>query len=104
MLFVPSEVSVPHEFSETDTTDIPEFDDVASDAHSPELQVSEWGNEDYTGPNTPDGQNLPEFHSNGITAPGAEVHTAHVIGDEYQDNPQPESSFPLSQESPPMAG
>ncbi|XP_018525719.1 FYN-binding protein 1 isoform X2 [Lates calcarifer] len=99
-----NEVSVPHEFSETDTTDIPEFDDVASDAHSPELQVSEWGNEDYTGPNTPDGQNLPEFHSNGITAPGAEVHMAHVIGDEYQDNPQPESSFPLSQESPPMAG
>ncbi|XP_033937725.1 uncharacterized protein [Pseudochaenichthys georgianus] len=31
------------EFSEADPTDIPEFDDVTSDAYPPELQVPEWG-------------------------------------------------------------
>ncbi|XP_028443404.1 proline-rich protein 36 [Perca flavescens] len=96
-----NEILDPPEFSETDTTDVPEFDDVTSDAYSPEPRVSDWGN---TGPDTADGQNLPEFDSNGLTPPGAEAHAAPVSGDEYQDNPLPESSFPLSQESPPLAG
>ncbi|XP_031167701.1 FYN-binding protein 1 isoform X2 [Sander lucioperca] len=96
-----NEILDPPEFSETDTTDVPEFDDVTSDAYSPEPRLSDWGN---TGPDTPDEQNLPEFDSNGLTPPGAEAHAAPVSGDEYQDNPLPESSFPLSQESPPLAG
>ncbi|XP_044054216.1 arginine-glutamic acid dipeptide repeats protein isoform X2 [Siniperca chuatsi] len=87
---------------ETYTTDVPEFDDVASDAHSPELPGSEWGNEVYPGLDTSDGQNLPDLYSNGITTPGAEVHAAPVFGD--QDNQQLESSFSISQESPPQAG
>ncbi|XP_042340036.1 vegetative cell wall protein gp1-like [Plectropomus leopardus] len=61
-------IPAPPEFSGTDTTDVPEFDDVASDAHSPELPVSEWNGE-YTGPDTPDGQNLQEFYGNGIKPP-----------------------------------
>ncbi|XP_035504419.2 proline-rich protein 36 isoform X2 [Scophthalmus maximus] len=81
-------IAVPLEFSDTDTTDVPEFDDVPSAAHSPELPVSEWGNGEYTGPHTVDGHNLPEFSSNGITAPGAEVHAVPALGDEYQDDPQ----------------
>ncbi|XP_035504418.2 arginine-glutamic acid dipeptide repeats protein isoform X1 [Scophthalmus maximus] len=82
------DIAVPLEFSDTDTTDVPEFDDVPSAAHSPELPVSEWGNGEYTGPHTVDGHNLPEFSSNGITAPGAEVHAVPALGDEYQDDPQ----------------
>ncbi|XP_070765266.1 PML-RARA-regulated adapter molecule 1 [Enoplosus armatus] len=89
-----NEIPVLPEFSETDAVDVLEFDDVVSDANSPELPVSDWGNEEYTGPDS-DGQNLPEFYSNGITTPGAEVHAAPVFGD--QDNPLPESSFPVSQ-------
>ncbi|XP_070688259.1 FYN-binding protein 1 [Pempheris klunzingeri] len=94
-----NEIPAPPEFSGTDTTDVPEFDDVASDAHSP---VSEWGNGEYTHPDSPDGQNPPEFYSNGITTPGPEVLAAPALVD--QDNPLPESSLPVSQESPPPAG
>lgn len=90
-----TQIPVPPEFSKTDTT---EFDDVASDAYSPELQASEWGNEENT---SPDAKNLPEFYSNGITTP-AEVDAAPAFGD--QDNPLLESSIPTAQESPPPAG
>lgn len=80
--------------------DVPYFDDVASDAHSP---VSEWGNGEDTGPHTPDGQNLSEFYNNGITTPRTEVDAAPAFGD--QNKPPPESSFfSISQESPPPAG
>lgn len=85
---------------------MPEFDDVASDGHSPELQVSEWGNGQYIHPDTPDRQNLSEFYSNGITAPGAEVQGASVSGHEYQDNPQSNLAdyfFPIAQDSQTMA-
>ncbi|XP_071343069.1 FYN-binding protein 1 isoform X2 [Trachinotus anak] len=99
-----NEILAPPDFSETDTTDVPEFDDVASDSHSPELPVSEWGNGDYSGPDTLDEQNLAGYYSNGITAPGAEVHTAPALGGEYQDYPPPESSLPVAQESPQMTG
>lgn len=95
-----NEILAPPEFSETDTTDVPEFDDVASDGYSPELPASEWDNR-YPGPDTPSAHNLPEFYSNGITAPGAEVQAAQAFGDQH--NPLPESSFPVSQESPPPA-
>lgn len=96
-----SEIPAPPVFSWTDSTDVPEFDDVPSDAHSPELPVSDLGNGDYTGPDTPDGQNLPEFYSNGITTPGGEVHTSPVFGD--TDVPLPESSSsPISKDSPPQ--
>ncbi|XP_074523763.1 uncharacterized protein LOC141788681 [Halichoeres trimaculatus] len=94
------DVPAPVEFSETDTTDVPEFDDVTSDAHSPELQVSEWGNEDHTGPDFPDGQNPLELYSTRIPSPGAEVHAAPTYG----DNPLPVTTIPVPQESPPPAG
>ncbi|XP_068569072.1 FYN-binding protein 1-like [Cebidichthys violaceus] len=85
-----NEVPAPPEFSETDTTD-----DLASEAYS----HSEWGSGEHTGPDTPDGQNLPEFYSNGMTPPGAEVYAAPD-----RDNREPESSFQISPESPPPAG
>ncbi|XP_065812101.1 FYN-binding protein 1 isoform X2 [Labrus bergylta] len=88
------------DFSETDTTDIPKFNDVTSDAHFPELPVSEWGNGDYTGPNSPDGQSTPELYTNRITFPGVDDHAALAYG----DNPLPESIFPVPPESPPHAG
>ncbi|KAM7410317.1 hypothetical protein PAMA_001657 [Pampus argenteus] len=100
------EIPAPAEFSETDTTDIPEFDDLASDAHSPELLVSEWGNEEFTDLDTPDGQNLPDLYCNRITAPAAEVQGSPASGDEYQENPQsnqPDSSFTIAQDSQTMA-
>ncbi|XP_042271466.1 titin [Thunnus maccoyii] len=101
-----NEIPAPADFPETDTTDVPEFDDVASDEHSPELPVSEWGNGEYTNPDTPDGQNLSDIYSNGIIAAGAGVQGVPVLGDEYQDNPQsslPESSLPVAQDSQIMA-
>ncbi|KAM7388539.1 hypothetical protein PAMP_024706 [Pampus punctatissimus] len=100
------EIPAPAEFLETDTTDIPEFDDLASDAHSPELLVSEWGNEEFTDLDTPDGQNLPDLYCNRITAPEAEVQGSPVSGDEYQENPQsslPDSSFTIAQDFQTMA-
>ncbi|XP_056233722.1 uncharacterized protein LOC130170470 [Seriola aureovittata] len=90
------------DLSETDTTDLPEFDDAAPDA--PELQVSEWGNEEYAGSDTADGRNLSLIYSNGVAAAGAELQAAPGLGDEYQDHLPPESSFPVSQESPSVAG
>lgn len=104
--FIPpplEEIPAPPDFSETDTTDVPEFDDVASDAHSPELPVSQWNGE-YSGPDSPDGQNLPEFYGNGITPPGVEVPASPVFGGENQHHSLPEFSLPISQESPPQAG
>lgn len=95
-----AEVPAPPEFSVTDTTDFQEFDDVAADAHSPELPVSEWENGEYTGPDIPDGQNLPEFYSNGIATPAADV----ALTSGHQDAPQPESSLTVYQDSPPQAG
>ncbi|XP_030290022.1 histone-lysine N-methyltransferase 2D isoform X3 [Sparus aurata] len=91
-----NETPAPIDFSETDTTDIPEFDDVTSDTHSPDLPVSCWGNGEHTGPDTPDGQDLSDYYSNGIVTPGAEVPAA-------QDTPQPEASLSMSQESLPQA-
>ncbi|XP_041791461.1 FYN-binding protein 1 isoform X2 [Chelmon rostratus] len=91
-----NEIPAPTEFLEADTTNVPEFDNVSSD--TPELPVSEWGNEEYTGPDTPDGQNLPDFYSNGMNIPGADG----AFGD--QEPVLPESSFPISQEYPAQAG
>lgn len=98
-----TEIPPPLEFSETDTTDVPEFEDVVSEAHSP---VSEWGNGEYTGPETPDGQNLPDFYSNGIPSPAAEVHAAPVFEEQHhpEPEPEPESSVPVAQETPLPAG
>lgn len=97
-----AEVLASADFSETD---IPEFDEETSDAHTPELQDSEWANRDYTGPDTVDSQNLSGIYSNGITAPGAE-HAGSGLDDEYQDFQLPKSSFPVSvpQESPSVMG
>ncbi|XP_036970800.1 FYN-binding protein 1 isoform X2 [Acanthopagrus latus] len=89
-------ILAPLDFSETDTTDVPEFDDVTSDTHSPDLPASCWGNEENTGPDTPDGQDLPDYYSNEIVTPGAEVPAG-------QDTPQPEASMSISQESLPQA-
>ncbi|XP_053286216.1 FYN-binding protein 1 [Pleuronectes platessa] len=92
-----NDVSAPLEFSEMGTTDIPEFDDVSKVGQSPELPVSEWENGGYTGPDNLDGQNLPDYYSNGITAPAAEVHAAPALGDEYQDNAQPAAGLDASE-------
>ncbi|CAJ1060115.1 FYN-binding protein 1-like [Xyrichtys novacula] len=95
------DIPAPLDFSETDTTDVPEFEDVTSDANSPELQVSEWGNGDYTSPESPDGHNLSEPYSNGLPSPAAEVHAAPTYG----DNPLTETiTIPISQEAPPAEG
>lgn len=82
--------------------DVPEFEDVGSDAHSPEMPASEWGSEDYAGPDSPDGQNIVEYYSNGINTPSAEVNPAAVFGD--QNSPYSESTLPVPQETPPADG
>lgn len=86
-------IPAPPEFSETDTdvvaqTDVLEFDDVTSDANSPELPVSEWGNGDYNGSDTPDGSQLPEHYSNGMTLAAAEVSASPVFDEGHQENPE----------------
>ncbi|KAL7397365.1 hypothetical protein ABVT39_020807 [Epinephelus coioides] len=98
-----NEIPAPPEFG-TDTTDVPEFDDVASDAHSPELPVSQWNGDEYSGPDSPDGQNPPEFYGNGVTPPGVEVPASPGFGGENQHNSLPEFSLPIFQGSPPQAG
>lgn len=62
--------------------DVPEFDDVGSDAHSPELPVSDWGSGENTGPDTPDGQNVADIYSNRIITPAPEAHAAPAFGDQ----------------------
>lgn len=73
---------------------------MTSDAYPPELQVPEWGDGDYTGPETPDQQNLPEFDSNGATPPEAEVHASPTFVDDHPDNRLSVFSFPVLQEAP----
>lgn len=97
-----TEIPAPVDLSETDTTDVPEFVDVASDAHSPELPVSEWGNGEYLDPDAPDEQNLQELYANGVIATGVGNEEAPALEDEYQDNlpsSLPESSSPITQDS-----
>lgn len=77
--------------------DVPELE---ANAHSPELQVSDWGSGEHIGPDTPDGQNVPEFYSNGMITPAAEVDAAPAFTD--QNTPPLDSSISL--ESPPKAG
>lgn len=90
----------PLQFSKSGTMDGPEFEDVGSEAHSPELQVSDWGSGEHIGPDTPDGQNVPEFYSNGMITPAAEVNAAPVLTD--QNTPLLDSS--VSQDSSQQAG
>ncbi|XP_008291342.1 FYN-binding protein-like [Stegastes partitus] len=96
-----NEIPAPLEFIETDTVVVPEFDNVASDTHSPELPVSEW--EEYIGPDFTDQQDMPDFYINGITVPETEIHTEPGFGEERLDNPAPEPSLPISQDSSPVA-
>lgn len=73
------------EVPETETTEVPESNDIVSGA--PELPVSELGNGPYIGAETPYGWNLPPVYlSNGISAPVPEVPAVSAPGDEYQDN------------------
>lgn len=80
--------------------DVPELEDVGSEAHSPELQVSDWGSGEHIGPDTPDGQNVPELYSNGMITPATEVNAAPAFT--HQNTPPLDSS--IAQESPPKAG
>jgi len=75
---------------------------VASDTYVPELPASEWENEEYTAPDVPDEQDLPQFYSNGIIDQGSEIHSSRAYGEEYQDALLPESSLPISQDCPPV--
>lgn len=98
-----NEVPATPELLEPDTVVVPEFDDVASDAHSPELPATEWANNEYLSPDFPDGHNMPEYYSNGISVPETEIHAEPGVGKELQDNPAPEPSLPISQDSTPVA-
>lgn len=97
-----NEVQATPEFLEADTAVVPEFDDVASDAHSPELPATEWANNEYLSPDFPDGHDMSEYYSNGITVPETEIHTEPGVGEELQDNPAPEPPLPISQDSTPV--
>ncbi|XP_041861221.1 bromodomain-containing protein 4 isoform X2 [Melanotaenia boesemani] len=98
------------EFSEADISDMPAFDDEASDAYSPELLTSEWRNEEYTAEDEldgqlPDEQNLPECYSNGIIDSGNEIHSGPAYEGEYQDDlDQTDSSLQITQDSPLVEG
>ncbi|KAJ0032240.1 hypothetical protein NQD34_002321 [Periophthalmus magnuspinnatus] len=71
------EIPAPVEFLETDTdvgahTDVPEFEAMTPEAHSPDLRVSDWGSGDNNSSESPDGCHLPVLIPNG-TLPTAEV-------------------------------
>ncbi|KAM8889131.1 uncharacterized protein ACB058_007569 [Synchiropus picturatus] len=95
------EVHVPAEFPGTDTTDLPEFNDVASDAHSPELQMSEWESGRSTALEDQDAQNVSDYYSNSFSNLPAGVQ---VDTNGYQDNTQIHLPETPSPETQPAAG
>ncbi|XP_068175628.1 FYN-binding protein 1 isoform X2 [Antennarius striatus] len=84
--FIPSslvdnEILAPSELSDAGTTDIPEKD-CQSDAGSlsPYLPASDWGNGEFSGPDSPDGPKLPQFFGNGTIPHGGKVRAEPVPG------------------------
>lgn len=94
----PTEIPPPPQFSETGSTDIPVFEDLGSEAPTPELPVSDWGSKESIHLDSPDGHNIPGHFSNGLIIPTAEAHLVN------QDTPLAESSFSTSQASPSHPG
>ncbi|KAM9385018.1 uncharacterized protein KZ484_006673 [Pholidichthys leucotaenia] len=90
------EISLPHEFSEDDNTDNPDFDDVALDTLVPELQIAE-EHEEYMGPDIPDGQIAQEGYDDGISAPETEIHPEPAHDDQEVAEPQAEGSNNIHQ-------
>ncbi|KAF7203340.1 proline-rich protein 36 isoform X2 [Nothobranchius furzeri] len=83
---------------EAETTDGPEFEELASDAYSPELPSSEWGNElgtDITG-----GQSPLEGLSNGTAHPVMDVHSEPANEVDYEEGPVPVSPLPVFKDPP----
>ncbi|XP_029005215.1 proline-rich protein 36 [Betta splendens] len=78
------------EVPETDYTKAPVVDDVVSEVHSPNLQLSDFGDVDYAGPDIPDGPTTPTGdYDNGIPAAEAEGPAA---SEECQDQQPPAAS------------
>ncbi|KAM3619884.1 uncharacterized protein V6R79_015213 [Siganus canaliculatus] len=86
-----NEIPAPPEFSEA-VTDIQEFTEEPSslETQTPEVPVLDWGNGDYPGPDTAEGQDPPEFYSHEKTAPSAGVDVASTFDD--QDAAQVETT------------
>ncbi|KAM4629330.1 uncharacterized protein ACJ7VT_001673 [Polymixia lowei] len=105
------EIPAPPEFSETDTSmEVPEFEDVGSDAtelHSLELPVSEWGNGEYVGADGPEEHTVPEtmtpeFYSNGITDPEAEDYGVPRFGAAFHEIPESDPALDVLDSSSPL--
>lgn len=84
-------IPAPAEFSETDTdiaahTDVPEFDSVTPEAHSPDLPVSDWGSE------SPDGPLPPHLLPNGTIPTGEVPPTIPVFDVEQPEVPESSSN------------
>ncbi|XP_043985015.1 proline-rich protein 36 [Gambusia affinis] len=89
---IPEEIPVPLEILEAEATGVPGFDD-SEDAYSPELPVSQCGNEEHTGTDVPDEPTQSEFYGNGITHPETEVQPKTAYGEIKLDNPLQEQSL-----------
>ncbi|KAF7659702.1 hypothetical protein LDENG_00293030 [Lucifuga dentata] len=83
-----AEMPVPPGFSDADTIEVPEFEDVASETHS----TTEWGNGEHAGLDSPDGQ----YYRNELPLPVAELHRVSVFGGEHQDNTKIQDYKPVA--------
>lgn len=92
-----AEIPVPLEILEAEATGVPGFDD-SEDAYSPELPVSQCGNEEHTGTDVPDEPTQSEFYGNGITHPETEVQPKTAYGEIKLDNPLQEQSLKPTEE------
>ncbi|XP_054907467.1 FYN-binding protein 1 [Poeciliopsis prolifica] len=89
---IPQEIPVPLEFSEAEVADVPGFEDL-EDVYSPELPVSDRGNEEHMGPDVPDEPTQAEFYGNGTTHPETEGQTKTAYGEIKLDTPLQEQSL-----------
>lgn len=94
MLFILSSWSA--EFLESEAADIPESEDLASDANSPDVPVAEWENKNNKGADAADGPKPLKYYGNGITDAETEAHSEPECENNYEESPFPESSQPVS--------
>ncbi|XP_051929120.1 FYN-binding protein 1 isoform X2 [Hippocampus zosterae] len=90
-------IPVPSKLPEMPSNNEPKFGGGTADAFSQRLVVSQSGNGEYSGPDIPDGKNLPPLHSNGIMLTGPKG--LPTLNSKLQDQPpsyQADSSFPTS--------
>ncbi|XP_019752240.1 FYN-binding protein isoform X2 [Hippocampus comes] len=97
-------IPVPSKLPEMPSNNEPKFGGGTADAVSQGLVVSQSANGEYSGPDIPDGKNLPPLDNNGIMLTGPKG--LPTFNSKLQDQPpsyQADSSFPTSLDGQAMA-